>query len=96
MVQWSVAASLMGIYWDGVTLVSVLEKSGATKTTTSSMYMEVVAITETFRWLKDTDYDFATIVTDSMNNLEKVRSTTSMPFAEWKDMIQRSNLSSVI
>lgn len=86
----------MGIYWDGVTLVSVLEKSGATKTTTSSMYMEVVAITETFRWLKDTDYDFATIVTDSMNNLEKVRSTTSMPFAEWKDMIQRSNLSSVI
>ena len=35
---------------DGLTSVRVMEKSGATEMTTSIMYMEVVAITEAFRW----------------------------------------------
>ena len=79
---------------DGVTLVRVMERSGATEMTTSSMYMEVVAITEAFRWLKDTDYESATIVTDSMSTLEKVRRT--MLYDEWKHLIRRSNLSRVV
>ena len=40
---------------DGETTeVTVMEKSGATEVTTSSMYMEVVAITEALKWLRDT------------------------------------------
>ena len=58
------------------------------------MYMEVVAITEAFRWLKDTVYESATIVTDSMSTLEKVRST--MLYDEWKHLIRRSKLSRVV
>ena len=78
----------------GVTLVRVMERSGSSEMTTSSMYMEVVAITEAFRWLKDTDYESATIVTDSMSTLEKVRRT--MLYDEWKHLIRRSNLSRVV
>ena len=37
--------------------------------------MEVLAITDAFKGLKDTDYESATIVTNSMSTLEKVRST---------------------
>ena len=49
---------------DGETTVTVMEKSGATEVTTSSMYMEVVAITEALKWLRDTEYESATIVTE--------------------------------
>ena len=78
-----------------MTLVRVMERLGATEMTTSSMYMEVVAITEAFRWLKDTDYNkSATIVADSMSTLEKVRRT--MLYDEWKHLIRRSNLSRVV
>ena len=77
-----------------MTLVRVMERSGATEMTTSSMHMEVVAITEAFRWLKDTDYESATIVTDSMSTLEKVRRT--MLYEEWKHLIRRINLSRVV
>ena len=49
------------------------------------MYMEVAAITEAFRWLNNTDYEFATIVADSTITLEKVRST--MLYDEWKHLI---------
>ena len=70
---------------DRLTLVRVMEKSGATEMTTSSMYMDFVAITEAFGWLKDTDYKSATNVTDSMSTLEEVICT--MMYAERKAFI---------
>ena len=71
-----------------------MERSGATEVTTSSMYMEVVAITETFKWLMTTEYESATIVTDSMSTLAKIRN--SMLHAEWKEAIRSSNLARVV
>ena len=79
---------------DRVRIVSVMEKSVVTEMAMSIMYLEVVAITEAFRWLKDTDYESATIVTDSMSTLEKVRRT--MLYDEWKHLIRRSKLSGVV
>ena len=67
---------------DGDSLVRVREMSGATEVTTSSMYMEVIAITESLKWLKDTAFESATIVTDSLCTLEKVRN--GMLYADWK------------
>ena len=79
---------------DGDSLIRVMERSGATEVTTSSMYMEVVAITETFKWLTSTEYESATIVTDSMSTLAKIRN--SMLHAEWKEAIRSSNLARVV
>ena len=58
------------------------------------MHMEVVAITETFKWLMTTEYESATIVTDSMSTLAKIRN--SMLHAEWKEAIRSSNLVRVV
>ena len=79
---------------DGDSTVNVMERSGATEVTTSSIYiyMEVVAITETFKWLMTTEYESATIVTDSMNTLAKIRN--SMLHA--KEAIRSSNLARVV
>ena len=61
----------------GITLIRVMEKSGAMEVarsgimTACTMYMDAVAIAESFRWRKDTGYESATIVTDSMSTLEK-------------------------
>ena len=77
-----------------MTLIREMERSGATEVTTSSMYMEVVAITEAFRWLNGTDYESAAIVMDSMSTQEKDR--RAMMYTEWKEMIQSSNLSRVV
>ena len=74
---------------DGDSLVRVREMSGATEVTTSSMYMEVIAITESLKWLKDTAFESATIVTDSLCTLEKVRN--GMLYADWKEAICGSN-----
>ena len=71
---------------DGDSLVRVREMSGATEVTTSSMYMEVIAITESLKWLKDTAFESATIVTDSLCTLEKVRN--GMLYADWKEAIR--------
>ena len=79
---------------DGDSLVRVREMSGATEVTTSSMYMEVIAITESLKWLKDTAFESATIVTDSLCTLEKVRN--GMLYADWKEAIRGSNLSRVV
>ena len=51
------------------------------------MYMEVIAITEALKWLKDTAFESATIVTDSLCTLEKVRN--GMLYADWKEAIRR-------
>ena len=69
-------------------------RDGATEVTTSSMYMEVVAITETFKCIMSTDYEFASIVTDSMSTLAKIRN--SMLHVEWKEAIRSSNLTRVV
>ena len=80
---------------DGETTVTVMEKSGATEVTTSSMYMEVVAITEALKWLRDTEYESATIVTDSLSTLEKVK--IGLLYADWKESIRSaSNLARVV
>ena len=62
--------------------------------TTYSMYMEVIAITEALKWLKDTAFESATIVTDSLSIPEKVRN--GMLYASWKEAIRCSNLSRVV
>ena len=79
---------------DGDTTVSVREMSGATEVTTYSMYMEVIAITESLKWLKDTEFESATIVTDSVSTLEKVKN--GMLYADLKEAIRGSNLSIVV
>ena len=68
---------------DGETTVSVKEKSGATEVIPSSMYMEIIGIIESLKWLKDTEFESATIVTDSMSTLEKVKN--GMLYADWKE-----------
>ena len=54
--------------------ITLKEGSRATTITTSSMTVEIKAITEALKWLCSTDdHQYATIVTDSMSTLEKVR-----------------------
>ena len=49
------------------------EGSGAVEITTSSMLMEIKAITETLRWLRQEKHRRVVIVTDSMSTLQKVQ-----------------------
>ena len=49
------------------------EGSGAFAQTTSSMCMEVRAISEAIMWLGDERHVHAIFVTDSLSTLEKVR-----------------------
>ena len=71
----------------------VEENAGATRTTTSSMCMEVKAITEALGWLNTTNYTSAVFVTDSMSSLEKVKK--NMLHADWKRHINGSKLDGV-
>ena len=72
---------------------TVKEQSGATPLTTSSMCMEIKAITEALHWIKDTGHQRAVIVTDSMSTLQKVQK--KMLYADWKAMIRESRLERV-
>ena len=71
----------------------VKEQSGATALTTSSMAMEIKAITEALHWIKDTRHQRAVIVTDSMSTLQKIQK--GMLYADWKAMIRESSLERV-
>ena len=62
--------------------VVVAEGSGAFAQTTSSMCMEVRAISEAITWLRDERHVHAIFVTDSLSTLEKVR--LGMHYADWK------------
>ena len=70
----------------------VAEDSGAFTQTTSSMCMEVRAITEALQWLRDSGHAHSIFVTDSMSTLELVRQ--GKHYADWKPIIQASQLES--
>ena len=53
--------------------VTVAEKSGAVELTTSSMSMEIKAITEVLVYLEENACRRAVIVTDSMSTLQKIK-----------------------
>ena len=71
----------------------VKELNGATALTTSSMCMEIKAISEALRWIKDTSHQRAVIVTDSMSTLQKIEK--GMLYADWSSTIRESSLEKV-
>ena len=73
--------------------VIVAEDSGAFAQTTSSMCMEVRAITEALEWLRDSGHAHVIFVTDSMSTLDLVRQ--GMHYADWKPLITASQLESI-
>ena len=73
--------------------VVVAEDSGAFAQTTSSMCMEVRAITEALEWLRDNGQAHAVFVTDSMSTLDLVRQ--GLHYADWLPIIQASELASI-
>ena len=66
------------------------EGSGAVDITTSSMVMEVIAITEALRYLRENQHMRAVIVTDSMSTLQKVQK--EYLYADWVPIISDSCL----
>ena len=72
---------------------TVAEGSGAVDLTTSSMLMEVKAITEALRYLQQHQHKKALIVTDSMSTLQKVRK--EFLYADWVPLIADSALESL-
>ena len=71
----------------------IQESSGATSYTTSSMCMEVKAITEALQWIGTCAYQSVTILTDSMSTLVKVK--CGFLHADWFSAIKRSNLRAI-
>ena len=69
---------------------TVAEGSGAVDITTSSMLMEVKAITEALRYLRENQQRRAVIVTDSMSTLQKVKKENL--YADWVPIISDSCL----
>ena len=72
---------------------TVAEGSGAVDLTTSSMLMEVKAITEALRYLQLHQHKRALIITDSMSTLQKVRK--EYLYADWVPLISGSALESL-
>ena len=66
------------------------EGSGAVDMTASSMAMEVKAATEALRFLSETQYRKAVIVTDSMSMLQKIKK--GLFYTDWWSLISRSQL----
>ena len=69
---------------------TVAEGSGAVELTTSSMAMEIKAITEALRYLQQTQHRRAIIITDSMSTLEKVKK--EYMYADWLKILSDSSL----
>ena len=70
--------------------VTAMERSGATSIVTSSMVMEVKAITETLRWMTEEHLTKAIIATDSMSTLQKVE--RKMLYADWVALIREGGI----
>ena len=66
------------------------EGSGAISITTSSMLMEIKAITEALKWLCSCTYQNATFLTDSKSTLEKIK--TGQLYADWFAYLRSSQL----
>ena len=71
----------------------LVRESLAYDTTTSSLRMEVEAVTAAFRWLENTVHTHIVIVTDSESMLRKVR--TGMLRTEWHASLRRSRVTSI-
>ena len=71
----------------------LVQESLAYDTTTSSLRMEVEAVSAAFRWLVNTTYTHVAIVTDSESMLRRVR--TGKLRAEWLASIQRSQVARI-
>ena len=70
------------------------EASGAIELTTSSMIMEIKAITEALKYMQDTHQERAVIVTDSMCTLQKVMNC--FLYADWAPIINNSALERLV
>ena len=66
------------------------EGSGAFKQTTSSMSMEIHAISQALLWLQNQPFAHAVMATDSMSTLEKVR--CGQLYADWVEPLRNSHL----
>ena len=82
---WGYTASLQGEV--------IKEDSGFVTFTTSSMCMEVKAITEMLEWVRHQNITRVVCLTDSMSTLDKI--STGMLYADWVTSIKQSNLQSV-
>ena len=71
----------------------IKEDSGFVRFTTSSMCMEVKAITEMLDWVKHQNITRLVCLTDSMCSLDKI--STGMLHADWYASINQSNLQSI-
>ena len=69
---------------------TVAEGSGAVDITTSSMLMEVKAVTEALRYLQANQLKRAIIVTDSMSTLQKI--SKEYLYADWVTIISSSSI----
>ena len=70
---------------------TIHEQGGATSLTTSSMCMEIKAITEMLEWIKNLPYARAICLTDSQSTLTKI--DTSKLYADW---LNASNLQKLL
>ncbi len=68
----------------------VKEKCGAVTNTTSSMDMEILAISEALSWVTTTNQSHVVIITDSMSTLTKIQKGCLR--TEWISYISRSKL----
>ena len=66
------------------------EGSGAVEVTTSSMVMEIKAVTEALKHLQQQQYTRAVIITDSMSTLQKVEKECM--YADWLEPLRNSAL----
>ena len=73
---------------------TIAEGSGAVDITTSSMLMEVKAISEALKYLQEQGTKKAVIVTDSMSTLQKVKK--EYLYADWLKVLQDSALEKLI
>jgi len=72
---------------------TVWEESGAFAVTTSSMTMEVMAVTKALVWLELMNATHVCVLSDSMSMLRKVQ--TGCVRREWLESVSRSELQSV-
>ena len=72
---------------------TVGEGSGAVEVTTSSMVMEIKAVTEALKYLQQNDFTRAVIITDSMSTLQKVEK--EYMYADWLEPLRNSALQKI-
>jgi ribonuclease HI len=72
----------------------VAERSGAYETTTSSMRMEIEAVTAALKWVSGTNVIKAVIVSDSQSMIRKVESGWLR--YEWMESIRASDLKCLV